>query len=88
MRLPLYGRCRKLLPWAANPYDPQVPYTLQPWQDFLAALADWINRHQQAAIDFLREENRVLLEQLGDRRIRLTDDQRRRLAIAGKAVGR
>jgi putative transposase len=65
-----------------------VAYTLQPWQVFLAALAGWINRHQQAAIDFMREENRILLEQLGDRRIRLTDDQRRRLAVAGKAVGR
>ncbi len=65
-----------------------MAYTLQPWQVFLAVLAGWINRHQQVAIDFLREENRVLLEQLGDRRIRLTDDQRRRLAVAGKAVGR
>ena len=65
-----------------------MAYTLQPWEVFLTALAGWINRHQQAAIDFLREENRVLLEQFGDRRIRLTDDQRRRLAVAGKAVGR
>jgi hypothetical protein len=65
-----------------------VAYTLQPWQVFLTALAGWINRHKQAAIDFPREENRVLLEQLGDRRIRLTDDQRRRLAVPGKAVGR
>jgi len=65
-----------------------VAYTLQPWQVFLSALAGWVNRHQQAAIDFLREENRVLLGQLGNRRIRLTDDQRRRLAVAGKAVGR
>ena len=86
--LPLYRRSRKLFPWAANPYDPQVAYTLQPWHVFLTALAGWINRHEQAAIDFLREENRVLLEQFGDRRIRLTDDQRRRLAVAGKAVGR
>ena len=62
--------------------------TLQPWQVFLAALAGWINRHQQAAIDFLREANRVLLEQFGDRPIRLTDDERRRLAAAGKVVGR
>ena len=61
-----------------------MAYTLQPWQVFLAALAGWINRHQQTALEFLREENRVLLEQLGDRRIRLTDDQRRRLAVAGK----
>jgi hypothetical protein len=60
-----------------------VAYTLQPWQVFLTALAGWINRHQQTAIEFLREENRVLREQLGDRRMRLTDDQRRRLAVAG-----
>ena len=55
-----------------------MAYTLQPWRVFLAALAGWINRHQQAAIEFVREENRALLEQLGDRRIRLTDEQRRR----------
>ena len=61
---------------------------IQPWQVLLAALAGWINRHQQTAIDYLREENRILLEQMGERRIRFTDDQRRRLAVAGKAVGR
>jgi len=65
-----------------------VTQALQPWQVFLAALAGWVNRHQQTAIDFLREENRVFLEQLGKRRIRFTDGQRRRLAVAGKAVGR
>ena len=61
---------------------------IQPWQVLLAALASWINRYQKAASDHLRDENRILREQLGDRRIRLTDDQRRRLAVAGKAVGR
>jgi len=65
-----------------------MAYTFQSWQVFLIALAGWINHRQQAAIDFLREQNRVLLEQLGDRRIRLTDIRRRRLAVAGKAVGR
>jgi hypothetical protein len=35
---------------------------------------------KQFAIDYLREENRVLREQLGHRRLRLTNDQRRRLA--------
>jgi transposase InsO family protein len=54
----------------------------------LFALAGWINRHQQAAIDYLREENRVLREQLGTKRLRLTDDQRRRLAAKAKALGR
>ena len=61
---------------------------IQPWQVLLAALAGWINRHQQTAIDSLREENRILIEQLGERRVRFTDDQRRRLAVAGNAVGR
>jgi hypothetical protein len=32
--------------------------------------------------------NRVLREQLGDRRLRLTDDQRRRLAVKAKGLGR
>jgi hypothetical protein len=39
-----------------------------------------MNQEQQFAIDYLREENRVLKEQLGCRRLRLSDDQRRRLA--------
>jgi hypothetical protein len=38
---------------------------LQPWQLLVAILAGWINEHQQAAIEYLREENRVLKEQLG-----------------------
>ncbi len=60
---------------------------LQPWQILLAALAGWINRHQLAIIHYLQEENRVLREQLGRKRLRLTDDQRRRLAAKGKALG-
>lgn len=58
------------------------------WQVFLTALAACIDRHQQAAIDFPREDNLILLEQRGDRQIRLTHDHRRRPAVAGKAVGR
>jgi transposase InsO family protein len=65
-----------------------VVQIIQPWHVLLAALAGWINRHQQAAIDYLREENRILLQQLGQRRIRFSDEQRRRLARAGRAVGR
>jgi putative transposase len=34
------------------------------------------------------EENRVLRQQLGGRRLRPTDDQRRRLAVKGKILGR
>ena len=39
-------------------------------------------------IEYLLEENRVLREQMGKRRLRLTDDQRRRLAAKGVALGR
>jgi transposase InsO family protein len=61
---------------------------IQPWQILLAALAGWINQQQQEVIDYLREENRVLKEQLRGKRLRLTDDQRRRLAAEGKILGR
>jgi hypothetical protein len=39
-------------------------------------------------IDYLVEENRVLKEQHKGRVLRLTDDQRRRLAAKGKRIGR
>ena len=45
------------------------------------ALAGWVTRHQEDRIDYLREENRVLREHLGPRPLRLTDAQRRRLAL-------
>jgi len=31
----------------------------------LIAVAGWMNQQQQDAIDYLREENRILREQLG-----------------------
>jgi transposase InsO family protein len=61
---------------------------LHPWQILVAAMAGWITRQQDAVIEYLREENRVLKQQLGRRRLRLTDAQRRRLAVRGKAIGR
>jgi putative transposase len=54
----------------------------------ISAVAGWINRGQQQVIEYLVEENRVLREQLGGRRLRLTDAQRRRLAVRAKALGR
>ena len=55
---------------------------------FLLLVSGWVNRQQQEVIEYLQVENRVLREQLGGRRLRLTDDQRRRLAVKGKALGR
>ncbi len=57
-------------------------------QFVLALLAGWVNRHQHDVIDYLQAENRIFREQLGDRRPRFTDAQRRRLAVAAKKVGR
>ena len=54
----------------------------------LMTVCGWVNRRQRAAIDYLREENRVLREQLGPKRLKLTDAQRRRLALKGKALTR
>src|ERR1700675_1660360 len=54
----------------------------------LVALAGWGNRQQLEAIAYLREENRVLKENLNGRRLRLTDAQRRRLAMNGHRLGR
>ena len=47
-----------------------------------------MNQRHLQVIDYLREENRVLREQLGDRRLRLSDHQRRRLAARAKVLGR
>ena len=57
-------------------------------QFILFTLAGWVNRHQQAVIEYLQAENQALREQLGKKRIRWTDAQRRRLAEKAKAVGR
>ncbi len=54
----------------------------------LSALAYWANREQAAIIDYLREENRVLRDRLGSKRLRFTDVERRRLAAKAKLVCR
>src|SRR5918999_2277344 len=54
----------------------------------IAMVAGWIQRHQQQVITYLHEENRVLKAQLGGRRLRLTDTERRRLAAVAHPLGR
>ena len=51
-----------------------------PLQMLLFTVSGWVNRHQQDVIAYLVEENQVLKEQLNGRTLRLTDEQRRRLA--------
>ncbi|HEY6271723.1 MAG TPA: integrase core domain-containing protein [Terriglobales bacterium] len=61
---------------------------LDPFRLLLISLAGWLNQRQQDALDYLQEENRVLREQLGGKRLRFNDDQRRRLAVRAKKLGR
>ncbi len=61
--------------------------TLDPFRLLLISLAGWLNLHQRDVIDYLEEENRVLREQLGNKRLGLNDDQRRRLAVKAKKRG-
>jgi hypothetical protein len=44
-----------------------VKKTVNPFQFLVIVLAGWMNQRQQNVIEYLREENRVLREQLGDR---------------------
>jgi putative transposase len=60
----------------------------QPLQLLLMMFAGWVNRQKQKVIDYLLEENRVLKELHKGMRLRLSDDQRRRLAVKGKTLGR
>ena len=60
---------------------------IDPFRLLLISLAGWLNQRQQDVIDYLQQENRVLREQLGGKRLRFNDDQRRRLAVRAKQLG-
>jgi hypothetical protein len=61
---------------------------LDPFSFLVNCIAGWMNQHQHDIINYLIEENRVLRQQIGDRRLRFTDDQRRRLAVKAKKLAR
>ena len=54
----------------------------------LLVLTSWLGRREREAIAYLIEENRLLRRQLGGRRLRFTDDERRRLAVRPHRLGR
>ena len=47
-----------------------------------------MNQQDRMINEYLRAENRILREQLGKKKLWLTDGQRRRLAVLGKMLGR
>jgi hypothetical protein len=61
---------------------------LRPWTMILTMLAGWINQYQQDVIEYLKQENAILKEKLGKKRIILLDEQRRRLVVLAKRIGR
>lgn len=82
---------REALPKAPVRPDPSAMSSTHPptaLHFVLLLVSGWVNRQQQQIIDYLLEENRVLREQLGGRRLRLSNDQRRRLAAKGKLLGK
>ncbi len=61
---------------------------VSPLRFLLAFFAGIVNRNQPRIVDYLVEENRILKQAIRDKRLRFDDDQRRRLAILGQALGR
>ena len=60
--------------------------SLDPFRFLLIAMSGWMNQQQLKLIDYLPEENGVLREQLGRKRLRFNDDQRR-LSARAKGLG-
>jgi hypothetical protein len=54
----------------------------------IAMVAGWVQYHQQQVIAYLSEGNCALKAQLGHRRLRLTDTERRRRAALTHPLGR
>ena len=59
---------------------------IQPLIIFVIFRVSWLNRQKLTNIDYLIEENGVLKEQLGNRRLRLTVHQSRHLAMKPKCA--
>ena len=55
----------------------RLDFVLQPWQLLVLIVAAWLNRQQQAQIEFLNSQLRIVLEVKGSKRFLLTDDGRR-----------
>jgi hypothetical protein len=59
------------------------------WQSLLMfSWASWVNQEHLKVIDYLQDENRTLRKLIKKQRIRLPLEDRRRLAVKGRAIGR
>ncbi|MCH9727094.1 MAG: integrase core domain-containing protein [Planctomycetes bacterium] len=65
-----------------------MKFILQPWQFLFVLLCGWVHQRQSEIIEFQNAQITALLEKLGKKRILLTDNQRRVLAVKSKSIGR
>ncbi len=65
-----------------------MSFILHPWQVFFVVLGGWASRDQQKIIEFYQTQVEALMKSQGKKRLLLTDDQRRLLAVKGKSLGR
>jgi hypothetical protein len=63
-------------------------FVLQPWQFFFVILVGWVHREQQEIIEFYQTQLDTVMKAQGKKRLPLTDDERRLLAVKGKSLGR
>ncbi|MEP6651893.1 MAG: integrase core domain-containing protein [Myxococcales bacterium] len=59
-----------------------------PFQFLAAWVGVWVARHQEKRIAYLNALNHALLERVGKKGLRLTNAERRKLAVLGKEIGR
>ena len=76
---------RLISPWL---YPDQMCFGFDPFRLLLISVSGCMSQQQLDVIDYLQEENRVLRQQLGGKRLRLSDEQRRRLAAKAKKLAR
>ena len=65
-----------------------MEFIFHPWLVLVLTISSRINHEQEKVIEYLLTENQILREKLGKGRVLLSDDQRRRLAVKGKYLGR
>jgi transposase InsO family protein len=63
-------------------------FVFEPWHLYTLAAVGAAEQEYQRAIAYLMAENKILKEKLGKKRIPLSDDDRRVLAVKGKELGR
>jgi putative transposase len=63
-------------------------FILKPWQFLFVVFCGWVYQRQTEIIEFQNDQLTALMQRLGNKRLLLTDDQRRLLAVKGKHIGR